>query len=83
MFVHFRQARGLSEQPPDQTTLCHSSDGDSVKVAATSTNSASESGLGRNTSNMAEIELHACADSGSVGPTNISGRKSNMRRNER
>jgi len=84
VFVYFRPARGLSEQPEEQTTSRHSSDGDSVRAVLTSTNSASESRLVRNDSNSAENEPYGSAGSGSVvGPTNISGRRSNVRRNER
>ena len=79
--MYFRQPHGLLEQPEEQVTSRHSSDGDSVRAALTSTNSALESRLGRDGSSSAENEL---ADSESVvGPTNISGRRSNMHRNER
>ena len=81
--VCFRQARGLSEQLAEQMPSRHSSDGDSMRAALTSINSASESGLGRNGSSSAENKPREFTDSGSVGPTNISRRRSNMHRNDR
>ena len=81
--MYFRPARGLSELQAEQVTSRHSPDGASVRTAVTSTNSVSESGLGRNSSSSAENEVCGSADSASAGPANISGRRSNVRRNER
>jgi len=81
--LYFRQEHDLSEQPAEHMMSRHSSDGDGVRAGLTNTNPATESVLDRNGSSSAENELCGSVDSGSVGSTNVFGRKSNVHRNER
>ena len=78
----FRPVRGASEQLDEQLI----SDEDSSRAASSNTtNSASESGHGRNASNLAENEPLALAEPvSSVEPAKtLAGKRSNIRRTER